>query len=94
MDVLAEQHDVIVADCGAAKQVLSSTLFAAHCDVVLLVLRWGIPLAEARSAATAILATSRKQVLVVLTGQPSTTVPAWAWNALAAGKKTSWPSAR
>ena len=94
MEKLAEEHDIIIADCGAAKQVLSSTLFAAHCDVVLLVLRRGIPLAEARSAAAAVLATSRKQVLVVLTGQPSTTVPAWAMNAANRAGQTMlapWP---
>jgi uncharacterized protein involved in exopolysaccharide biosynthesis/Mrp family chromosome partitioning ATPase len=78
MEELAQEHDVVIADCGVAKQVLSSTLFAAHCDVVLLVLRRGIALAEARSAAAAILATSRKQVLVVLTGQPDRAVPDWA----------------
>lgn len=88
MDKLAEDHDIIIADCGAARQVLSSALFAAHCDVVLLVLRWGIPLAEARSAAAAVLATSRKQVLVVLTGQPSTTVPLWAVRASTGARKT------
>jgi hypothetical protein len=74
MEKLAEEHDIIVADCGVAKQVLSSALFAAHCDVVLLVLRRGIALAEARSAAAAVLATSRKQVLVVLTGKPDNAV--------------------
>lgn len=88
MEELAESHDIVVADCGAAKQVLSSTLFAAHCDVVLLVLRWGISLAEARSASAAVLATSRKQVLVVLTGQPTETVPAWAQNALNGARNT------
>jgi uncharacterized protein involved in exopolysaccharide biosynthesis/Mrp family chromosome partitioning ATPase len=87
MDELAKENDIAIADCGAAKQVLSSALFAAHCDVVLLVLRRGIALAEARSAAAAVLATSRKQVLVVLTGQPSNAVPAWATHALETGWK-------
>jgi Mrp family chromosome partitioning ATPase len=87
MEKLAAEHDIIIADCGAARQVLSSTLFAAHCDVVLLVLRRGIPLAEARSAAAAVLATSRKQVLVVLTGEPDAAIPGWAMiSAGAAGK--------
>lgn len=77
MDKLADDHDIIVSDCGAAKQVLSSALFAAHSDVVLMVLRWGTPMAEARSAAASVLATSRKQVLVVLTGQPDKAIPDW-----------------
>jgi uncharacterized protein involved in exopolysaccharide biosynthesis len=85
MEMLAGDHDIVIADCGVAKQVLSSTLFAAQSDVVLLVLRRGIALAEARSAATAILATSRKQVLVVLTGQPDSALPDWAARAAAAG---------
>ena len=78
MDVLAKDHDVIIADCGAAKQVLSSTLFAAHCDVVLMVLRRGISLKDARSATAAVMATSRKQVLVVLTGPLPSLLPGWA----------------
>lgn len=78
MDTLAQDHDVIIADCGAAKQVLSSTLFAAHCDVVLMVLRRGIALKDARSATAAIMATSRKQVLVVLTGKSPGPLPDWA----------------
>lgn len=88
MDKLADEHDIIVSDCGAAKQVLSSALFAAHCDVVLLVLRWGIPMAEARSAAAAVMATSRKQVLVVLTGQPDAAIPDWAMKRVIAGRDT------
>jgi succinoglycan biosynthesis transport protein ExoP len=84
MEKLAEDHDIVITDCGVAKQVLSSTLFAAHCDVVLLVLRRGISLAEARSAAAAVLATSRKQVLVVLTGKPDAAIPAWAVTAVTA----------
>jgi uncharacterized protein involved in exopolysaccharide biosynthesis/MinD-like ATPase involved in chromosome partitioning or flagellar assembly len=78
MDALAEDHDVIIADCGAAKQVLSSTLFAAHCDVVLMVLRRGISLRDARSATAAVMANSRKQVLVVLTGPLPSLLPVWA----------------
>lgn len=89
MEKLAEEHDIVIADCGVARQVLSSTLFAAHCDVVLLVLRRGISLAEARSAATAVLATSRKQLLVVLTGAPSSAVPAWMIDAQKAGLATA-----
>lgn len=85
MEKLAEDHDIVIADCGVAKQVLSSTLFAAHCDVVLLVLRRGISLAEARSASSAVLATSRKQVLVVLTGEPDRAIPGWLSDAFAAG---------
>jgi uncharacterized protein involved in exopolysaccharide biosynthesis/Mrp family chromosome partitioning ATPase len=87
MDMLTEEHDIVIADCGAARQVLSSTLFAAHCDVVLMVLRWGTPLSEARSAAAAVLATSRKQVLVVLTGEPGAAVPEWANAFIAKGLK-------
>lgn len=86
MDTLAEDHDVIIADCGAAKQVLSSTLFAAHCDVVLMVLRRGISLKDARSAVASVMATSRKQVLVVLTGQPASPLPGWALDGLHAAK--------
>jgi MinD-like ATPase involved in chromosome partitioning or flagellar assembly len=78
MEVLAKDHDVIIADCGAAKQVLSSTLFAAHCDVVLMVLRRGIALKDARSATAAVMANSRRQVLVVLTGPLPSLLPAWA----------------
>ena len=85
MDMLAEDHDIVIADCGVAKQVLSSTLFAAHCDVVLLVLRRGISQAEARSAAAAVLATSRKQVLAVLNGEPDAAMPAWMMNAVQSG---------
>lgn len=87
MEKLAEEHDIVIADCGVAKQVLSSTLFAAHCDVVLLVLRRGIALGEARSAAAAVLATSRKQVLVVLTGAPDSAIPGWVSGAASAGLK-------
>jgi hypothetical protein len=87
MDRLAGQHDMVIADCGAARRVLSSTLFAAHCDVVLLVLRRGIALAEARSAAASVLATSRRQVLIVLTGQPDGAVPDWAAGAAARARE-------
>lgn len=87
MERLANEHDMVIADCGVARQVLSSTLFAAHCDVVLLVLRRGTALAAARSAAAAVLATSRKQVLVVLTGKPDNAVPDWAIRSLAEGHK-------
>jgi succinoglycan biosynthesis transport protein ExoP len=82
MDELAEKHDVIIADCGAAKQVLSSVLFAAHCDVVLMVFRRGIAFKDARSATAAVTATSRKQVLVVLTGRPDSGLPHWMTKAL------------
>jgi Mrp family chromosome partitioning ATPase len=87
MDKLTVEHDIVIADCGAAKQVLSSALFAAHCDVVLMVLRWGIPVPEARSAVASVLATSRKQVLVVLTGKPDDSVPPWAMNIVSAGRQ-------
>ncbi len=86
MEKLADDHDMVIADCGAAKQVLSSTLFAAHCDAVLMVLRRGISLTEARSATAAVLATSRRQVLVVLTGEPEPAVPDWAMRLLRAGQ--------
>jgi polysaccharide biosynthesis transport protein len=85
MEMLAEDHDIVITDCGVAKQVLSSALFTAHCDAVLLVLRRGISQAEARSAAAAVLATSRKQVLVVLTGEPDAAIPAWMMNVINAG---------
>lgn len=78
---------MIIADCGAARQVLSSTLFAAHCDAVLMVLRRGIPLAEARSATATVHATSRKQVLVVLTGEPEDALPQWTMDLVAAGRR-------
>jgi polysaccharide biosynthesis transport protein len=87
MDTLAASNDIIVTDCGAATQVLSSTLFAANCDLVVLVLRRGVPLGEARSAVAAILAASRRQVLVVLTGKPNGAVPGWAIKAVAACAK-------
>jgi uncharacterized protein involved in exopolysaccharide biosynthesis/Mrp family chromosome partitioning ATPase len=86
MEKLTVDHDIVIADCGAARQVLSSALFAAHCDVALMVLRWGIPMHEARSAVASVLATSRKQVLVVLTGKPDDAVPPWAKNIVNAGR--------
>jgi uncharacterized protein involved in exopolysaccharide biosynthesis/Mrp family chromosome partitioning ATPase len=87
MEKLSGEHDIVVADCGVARQVLSSTLFAAHCDVVLLVLRRGTALAEARSATAAVLATSRKQVLVVLTGHAGNMVSGWVDKAITEGGK-------
>lgn len=89
MEKLADEHDIIIADCGVARQVLSSALFSAHCDVVLMVLRWGIPLPQARSAVAAVMATSRKQVLVVLTGRPSTAIPDWVMRAVMAGQEAT-----
>jgi uncharacterized protein involved in exopolysaccharide biosynthesis len=77
IDELSAAHDFVIADCGAANHVLASTLFAARCEIVVLVLRRGIALHEARSAVAAILATSRRQVLVVFTGKPASPVPDW-----------------
>jgi polysaccharide biosynthesis transport protein len=77
IDALSAAHDIVIADCGAANHMLASTLFAARCEIVVLVLRRGIALHEARSAVAAILATSRRQVLVVFTGKPAAPVPAW-----------------
>jgi Mrp family chromosome partitioning ATPase len=91
MDSLSGAHDIVVSDCGAAVHTLSSTLFAAQCDIVVLVLRRGIALHAASSAVAAILATSRRQVLVVLTGKQAGLAPAWvvekarpAWTAIRA----------
>lgn len=77
IDTLSAMHDIVIADCGAANHMLASTLFAAQCDLVVLALRRGIPLHEARSAVAAILATSRRQVLVVFTGKPAKAIPEW-----------------
>jgi uncharacterized protein involved in exopolysaccharide biosynthesis/Mrp family chromosome partitioning ATPase len=77
IDALSAAHDIVIADCGAANHMLASTLFAARCELVVLVLRRGTLLHEARSAVAAILATSRRQILVVFTGKPAASVPAW-----------------
>jgi uncharacterized protein involved in exopolysaccharide biosynthesis/Mrp family chromosome partitioning ATPase len=77
IDSLSDAHDIVIADCGTANHVLASTLFAARCEIVVLVLRRGIALHEARSAVAAILSTSRRQILVVFTGKPAAPVPVW-----------------
>lgn len=77
LEALASGSDIVVADCGSANRVLSSTLFAAQADLAVLVLRRGTSLGEARAAVASILAASRRQILVVLTGRPASPVPAW-----------------
>ncbi len=77
LEALASGNDIVVADCGSANRVLSSTLFAAQADLAVLVLRRGTSLGEARAAVASILAASRRQILVVLTGRPASPVPAW-----------------
>jgi MinD-like ATPase involved in chromosome partitioning or flagellar assembly len=77
LEALSAGNDIVVADCGAANRVLSSTLFAAQADLAVLVLRRGTSLGEARAAVASILAASRRQILVVLTGRPASPVPGW-----------------
>ncbi|MCU0790458.1 MAG: hypothetical protein MUE79_05320, partial [Nitratireductor sp.] len=77
LETLTSAHDIVVADCGAANRVLSSTLFTSQTDLAVLVLRRGVSLGEARSAVASILAASRRQILVVLTGRPAGAVPGW-----------------
>ncbi len=77
LEALAAANDIVVVDCGAANRVLSSTLFAAQADLAVLVLRRGTSLGEARVAVASILAASRRQILVVLSGRPASPVPGW-----------------
>jgi tyrosine-protein kinase Etk/Wzc len=84
IEMLTATHDIVVSDCGGASRALSATLFSAQSDLVVLVLKRGVSLGEARGAVASILAASRRQILVVLTGSPARAVPGWISNAATA----------